>query len=105
MDDQSLVPQAPVIDLPEAQEDQVLDTEDKKTAQAYTHPGWEKVEDMFNEELVSLSQPVDTKLEANEFKIESIANQKAAAAVKRIWGRVIDAVESTGTAKPTRGGK
>lgn len=108
MDDQSFAPIAPSLEQePEVVENDLIQ-EDKETAQAFYHPAWVKVFEIFENELESLSQPTSNALIAEEYKIEDMSKKKAIAVINRVIGRVKDAVEATESIerKPTgKGGK
>lgn len=95
MDDFSPVPHAPALERTEEEIEQVLTVEDKKIAEAYFHPAWAKVEQMFIEVIEASRLPVDSKLPAEEYKITGIANEQVANRLIQILGRVKDAVEAT----------
>lgn len=99
MDDSALVPVAPQIEYTPEEEEQILTAEDQKTADAYFHPAWAKVEQMFNEELASFDTAIDANLPADEYKINDLANKKASLAINRVLQRVKDAVTTVESTK------
>lgn len=96
IDDYSPTPIAPSF-APDADEiqEQMLDNEDKKLAQAYHHPAWSAVEEIFDSVLVQFSTKPNSALPAEEYKIKSLADEQSAAAIKAIWIRITDAVDAT----------
>ena len=93
MDDQGLTPIAPTLDnFDELPAEDKVSPIDVKISKAYFHPSWEGVEEMLMQEIEQLRLPVDEKKEANEFKIESIANRKAGDVLTKVVARVKDAV-------------
>lgn len=107
MDDFSIPPLPPQLEIAETTEDQVDVRDDQDLAKAYFHPSWGKVEEIFKaniENLRSVSS-IDPNLPSDEYKVEATANLKAAAIVSQIWGSVQDAVQATESATAAKGGE
>lgn len=109
MDDSALRPSAPLLnaDTPEEQ-DALASKLDRQTAEAYFHPAWARVEEMFRDAINTCDLPVNPQLPADEYKIESLSNQKLKLLINGVIQRVQDAVqavEQSTKTKRTRGGK
>ncbi len=98
MDDMSPIPQAPLVEAVLAEEQAVQEglQEESKLAAAVTSPAWGAVEGRFNETIQQLRSPVDANLVAAEYKIESLANHKAATILANLLTEIEHAVEATG---------
>jgi hypothetical protein len=111
VDDFSPVPIAPALAVEPEQVDPEYLVEDKRVADAFYHPAWDKVLKQFNEELEALHQPTDPNLIAEEYKIADLSKKQAIVIIERVVGRVKDAVqavesvESDKRNKSSQGGK
>jgi hypothetical protein len=111
MDDQAPIPVAPLsVDIPAIEEDQSeANVEDLKTSQAYWHPAWSKVQDMFEAKLEAYKTNgavTHADLPAEEFKIRLLTDAHVAAVIEEIMEDVKRAVESVeSTKRRTTGGK
>lgn len=97
-----LAPEAPFMDLRVEEQEKVEVQEDKQTAQAYFHPAWAKVEEMFIEEIASCDIKPDKSLSDKEYKIQSVADERTKNALLTILERVknaVNATEKTGTSQ------
>ncbi len=96
MDDQGLVPQAPLqepeVAEQEAQDDALI--EDRKIAVVKSHPAWEKVEEMLQESIDQLSARPSANLIAEEYKIEDQSRAKAGVILINLLDRIHNAIES-----------
>lgn len=100
MDDMALRPTSVPLQYDTPEEFDSLATQsDKQTSEAYFHPAWAKVEEMFIEAVEQSRLPVDIKLPADEYKIESVANQKYASKLIEMLARVKDAVTAVESGK------
>jgi hypothetical protein len=108
MDDYSFAPISPSLemDIPEeVEETKQAERQDARLAKAYFHPNWEGVEQFFEERLEALAQRPDSKLPAEEYKIESLANQKAETIIKDVWIGVKNAVTAVNESEREQGAK
>jgi hypothetical protein len=90
-----LAPEAPFMDLRVEEQEKVEEQADKQTAQAYFHPAWAKVEEMFWDEIASCDIKPDKKLPADEYKLKALADEQTKAALLTILERVKNAVTAT----------
>lgn len=104
MDDLALPPVAPQLDHTIQQEQELASAEDKKTARAYFHPAWERVEEIINEGIANASAPIDKKLSAEEYKVQGVANELYAGKLKEIMLRIKDAVRAVEADRKQEGG-
>lgn len=109
MDDFSVPPSAPELEIAVTEDEQLDLRDDQELAKAYFHPAWAKVEELFKvsiEDLASVAS-IDKNLPSDEYKVEAIANLKALAVISQIWGSVKDAVQATESVEQptTKGGK
>lgn len=110
MDDNALRPSAPLLKAETAEEQDALASQlDRQTAEAYFHPAWARVEEMFRDAIETCDLPVNPQLPADEYKIESLSDQRLKLLIKGVIQRVQDAVqavEQSGTSKRrNKGGK
>lgn len=105
MDDSAIRPTAPQLDYTVEEQVEIASREDKQTAEAYFHPAWAKVEDMFVEAINKYSTKPDKSLTAEEYKIKGIADEQTANELKVILQRVGDAVSAVETDRRESGTK
>lgn len=97
-----LAPEAPFMELRVEEQQQVELQEEKQTAEAYFHPSWAKVEEMFLDEIAKCDIKPDKSLSDKEYKIQSIADERTKDVLLTILERVKNAVtatETTGTSQ------
>lgn len=90
-----LAPEAPFMELRVEQQEQIELNDDKMTAQAYFHPAWAKVEEMFLNEIANCDIKPDKSLPDNEYKLKAVADEQTKAALLTILERVKNAVHAT----------
>jgi hypothetical protein len=97
MDTEALTPQAPMLEPQELEAQAVGDAhlEDKKVAAPYFHTSWATVEQDILDTVEMLRQPPSADLIATEYKIEGLANQKAAQLMTNLLDRIKHAVATT----------
>ena len=104
MDDQSLIPQAPALSWDEVPEPADALIDEKRVAETYYHDEVEKIVIEQIAQWQSISS-VDVTKPADEFKIEAVANQRAASLLITLWEKVKDARRTVDTAERATGAK
>lgn len=112
-DDQAIPVQAPALAPIEGEDpegDSLASQQDRETAEAFFHPAWSKVQQLFLDGIELCEQPVDPKLSAEEYKIEGLSNAKVKAKLQEILAKVADAVQAVESTpkeakRRTQGGK
>jgi hypothetical protein len=110
MDDSAPVPIAPEIPAIEEQQEEA-NQNDQQTAQAYWHPAWSKVQEMFEQKLEAYKLNgalAHQQLPADEFKIRMMVDAHVNAVLEEIMEdvkRAVESVESTTGSRTARRNK
>jgi hypothetical protein len=107
MDDFSPAPIAPSLENSDEIEESLDIREDVKLSNAYFHPAWDKVVDLFLEKIEAYRFGcTDFALASDEYKVQDMTNKRVAVELNEILTRVQDAVETTESVKRrTSGGQ
>lgn len=104
-DDVAPIPTMPDIPAIEEQQEEA-NHEDAKTAQAYWHPAWSKVQEMFEQKLEAYRTNgaiAHADVPAQEFKIRLLTDAHVASVLEEIMEDVKRAVESVESTKRSGG--
>lgn len=101
MDDQAILPTEPDIQQTVVSDMAEANQSDLKTAQAYWHPAWSRVEQIFTERLAAYrlnGALAHQDVPSDEFKIRMLTDAHVASVIEEIMDevkRAVDSVEST----------